>query len=157
MGTDRNGCFRFRGKCDKFFTLFPKHYLGNKENLFSTGISWVLTGMGVLGLGVSIQSDQWQQQGKSVFNRNLNRTDRNGCFRFRGKCDQVFTLYPKHYLGNRENLFSTGISWGLTGMGVLGFGVSVIKFLPFIQVIIWVTRKICFQQESQGDWPEWVF
>ena len=28
-------------------------------------------------------------------------------------------------------------------MGVLGLGVSVIKFLLFIQVIIWVTRKIC--------------
>ena len=71
-------------------------------------------------------------------------TDQNGCFRFRDKCDHVFTLSSSHYLGYKENLFLTGILWGLTGMGVLGLGVSVIMFLPFIQVIIWVTRKTCF-------------
>ena len=41
--------------------------------------------MGVLGLGVSFQSDQRQQQGKFVFNRNLMGTDWNGCLRIRGK------------------------------------------------------------------------
>ena len=41
---------------------------------------------------------------------------------------------------NKENLFSTGISWGLTGMGVLGLGVSIQLFI-LLSKIIWVATR----------------